>query len=1187
MTNNNPKYKTISPFDLSASDNPGAVISQPLLNGSNYDEWALNFRVALSSRKKFGFLDGSIPKPAPNSATPRANITQITTANTAAIGEPSTITESDREGLSGLTDDQWAAVQRLLNAGKSSPNMSGKNNVFWILDTGATHHMTGCLDLLEDIRDITPISVILPAGADTVTLKQGTVRLTSKLSLQNVYYVDGFHTNLISFGQLVTDNYLVGQVTDKLMILQDRTTRMLIGAGEREGEGLYRFRNMDNVTSLQTSVQDNLVLWHHRLGHPSLPVTGLIPGVCTSSTSNNSELLIKSCDTCFRAKQTRQCFPDSLNNAKESFDLIHCDLWGPYRTTAFCGSRYFLTIVDDHSRAVWLYLLPDKTLVSQQLRDFVAMIERQFSKKVKRIRSDNGTEFLCLTRFFQEKGILHETSCVYTPQQNGRVERKHRHILNIARALRFQAHLPIEYWGECVLTAGYLINRTPSILLKNKTPFEVLYGHPPGYKHLRVLGCLAYAHNIDHKGDKFTSRSRRCVFLGYPYGKKGWKLYDLEREVVFVSRDVVFQENIFPFADTDSIATPIAQRPEPPLFPVTAETDDDVVPLTPPEAEDDHIEEVTLPNIHTTPSPAVETHGRGQRTKRPSTRLHDYVVGAVTTKPLSPLSSPSPPPSSGSLYPLCNFVSIERFSPNHRKFLVALATNIEPRTFAEAMKHKHWEKAVDREIDYLIELQTWRLEELPPGKKALDCHWIFTIKYQSDGEIERHKARLVVNGNGQEEGFDYKETFAPVAKMTTVRVFLDLAAKLNHEVHQMDVHNAFLHGDLHEEVYMKLPQGFKSDGETRVCRLQKSLYGLKQASRCWFEKLSTALCAYGFKQTKPDYSLFTYVKGDVHLRILVYVDDLIISGSTSAAIQTFKDYLSTCFHMKNLGPVKYFLGIEVARNPTGIYLCQRKYATDIVEEMGLLGCRPASFPIDQNHKLALADGDFLADPETYRRLVGRLIYLAATRPDLTYSIHILSQFMHAPRVEHWFAALKVVRYIKGTLGQGILLRAESPLHLTGWCDSDYAACPLTRRSLTGYIVQLGDSPISWRTQKQDTVSRSSAEAEYRAMTEITSELRWLKALLLEFGIEHKEPMSLMCDSKPAIHLSANPVFHERTKHVEVDCHFVRDDIVAGLIKPIHVSTKDQLADILTKALGRKEFDTFLIKLGIHNLYAPT
>lgn len=291
--------------------------------------------------------------------------------------------------------------------------------------------------------------------------------------------------------------------------------------------------------------------------------------------------------------------------------------------------------------------------------------------------------------------------------------------------------------------------------------------------------------------------------------------------------------------------------------------------------------------------------------------------------------------------------------------------------------------------------------------------------------------------------------------------------------------------------------------------------------------------------------------------------------------------------MKDLGVVKYFLGLEVARSPAGFYLCQRKYASDIVAEVGMLGCHPAGSPIDQNHRLSLADGAYLADPQTYRRLVGRLIYLVATRPDLTYSIHVLSQFMNKPREEHWLAALKVVRYLKGTLGQGILLRADSPKNLKGWCDSDWGACPLTRRSLTGWIVKFGDSPISWRTQKQDTVSRSSAEAEYIAMAEITAELRGLKTLLFEFGIGHDRPMSIMCDSKPAIHISNNPVFHERTKHVESDCHFVRDDIVRGIVKPFHVSTKNQLANILTKALGKKEFDDFLVKLGIHNLYAPT
>ena len=301
---------------------------------------------------------------------------------------------------------------------------------------------------------------------------------------------------------------------------------------------------------------------------------------------------------------------------------------------------------------------------------------------------------------------------------------------------------------------------------------------------------------------------------------------------------------------------------------------------------------------------------------------------------------------------------------------------------------------------------------------------------------------------------DYNETFAPVAKMVTVRAFLAIAASKNWELHQMDVHNAFLHGDLDEEVYMKLPPGFTSSSPTQVCRLRKSLYGLKQAPRCWFAKLVSALKDYGFLQSYSDYSLFTYSRGSIQINVLVYVDVLILSANDSIALQTFKAYLSDCFHLKDLGSLKYFLGIEVARSATGIFLCQRKYTLDILSETGLLGSKPIGTPIEQNHKLGLATGDFLSDPESYRRLVGRLIYLAVTRPDLAYSVHILSQFMHQPRAEHWEAALRVVRYLKGTPGQGILLRSDSDLHLQGWCDSDWAAYPLTRRSLTGWLIFL-------------------------------------------------------------------------------------------------------------------------------------
>lgn len=403
----------------------------------------------------------------------------------------------------------------------------------------------------------------------------------------------------------------------------------------------------------------------------------------------------------------------------------------------------------------------------------------------------------------------------------------------------------------------------------------------------------------------------------------------------------------------------------------------------------------------------------------------------------------------------------------------------------------------------------------------------------------------------------------------------------------MDVHNAFLHGDLNEEVYMRMPPGFHSQQRGMVCRLRKSLYGLRQAPRCWFAKLAAALKNYGFSQSYSDYSLFTLRQHERQIHVLVYVDDIIVTGNDHAAIQNFKTYLSDCFHMKDLGVLKYFLGIEVARGPDGIFLCQRKYALDIITETGLLGAKPVSFPLEQNHNLALTDGPFLDDPERYRRLVGRLIYLSATRPELSYAVHVLAQFMQQPREAHWDAALRVVRYLKGNPGQGILLRTDCDLTLYGWCDSDWASCPLTRRSLTGWLVMLGHSPISWKTKKQHTVSRSSAEAEYRSMATTTCELKWLKGLLMSLGVHHTTPMRLYCDSHAALHLAANPVFHERTKHIEVDCHFVRDEIQNDSIIPSYVPTQSQLADIFTKALGGRHFDSFLRKLGIRNLHAPT
>ena len=427
-----------------------------------------------------------------------------------------------------------------------------------------------------------------------------------------------------------------------------------------------------------------------------------------------------------------------------------------------------------------------------------------------------------------------------------------------------------------------------------------------------------------------------------------------------------------------------------------------------------------------TPTAPAEILGRGQRTKKPSVLLRDFVTKHVhsshaLTPDYSDLSSTSTV-SGKVLYPIAQCLSDSGFSASHIAFMAAVLDSNEPKYFKDAVLIKEWCEAMQLEITALESNHTWDLTDLPPGKKAINCKWVYKLKFRADGTLERYKARLVVMGNRQKEGVDYKETFAHVAKMTTVRYLLSVAAAKEWEVHQMDVHNAFLHGDLAEEVYMKLPPGFHSYDPTKVCRLRKSLYGLKQAPRCWFAKLSTALKKLGFKQSYQDYSLFLYKNGATILHVLVYVDDFIVAGNNLGAVQKFKAQLHKCFHMKDLGKLKYFLGIEVSRGSDGFYLSQRKYALDIISEAGLLGSKPSAVPMELNHKLGSATGPLFAKPEQYRRLVGRFIYLTISRPDLSYAVHIMSQFMQKPLVAHWEATLWLVRYLKGTPAQAIILR---------------------------------------------------------------------------------------------------------------------------------------------------------------------
>nr|KYP49734.1 Retrovirus-related Pol polyprotein from transposon TNT 1-94 [Cajanus cajan] len=483
---------------------------------------------------------------------------------------------------------------------------------------------------------------------------------------------------------------------------------------------------------------------------------------------------------------------------------------------------------------------------------------------------------------------------------------------------------------------------------------------------------------------------------------------------------------------------------------------------------------------------------------------------------------------------------------------------------------------------------TWTVQPLPLGKKPISCKWLFKLKLNSDGSVAKHKARLVARGFTQQYGLDFQETFSPVAKITTLRVLLAVAASNRWHLAQLDVNNAFLNGTLAEEIYMQIPPGYSTSNTKTttplVCKLNRSIYGLKQASRSWFNKFSNTLISHGFTQSKYDYTL----KGSkaTFIAVLVYVDDIVLASPSSNMINGAKNMLQRQFKLKDLGDLKFFLGLELLKSREGIYLCQRHYTLAILEDCGMLACKPSAVPMEANLKLHTESGTKLLNPGIYRRLIRRLSYLTISRLDICYAVHKLSQFVSNPHSDHMNAVNVLLRYLKNTAGQGILFKANSDTRLHAYVDVDWGSCIDSRRSTTGFCIFLGNSLISWKAKRQKTVSRSSAEAEYRSLASVASELVWLKNLLTDFQVNTTHA-AVYCDNKAAIHIAFNPTFHEKTKHLEIDLHFVREQVSRGMLKLFHVRKFHQLADVFTKALPRNVFLSILSKMGVDNIFLPS
>ncbi|GJS66086.1 ribonuclease H-like domain-containing protein [Tanacetum coccineum] len=455
--------------------------------------------------------------------------------------------------------------------------------------------------------------------------------------------------------------------------------------------------------------------------------------------------------------------------------------------------------------------------------------------------------------------------------------------------------------------------------------------------------------------------------------------------------------------------------------------------------------------------------------------------------------------------------------PTERLNLHVSSVSPLPKSYRDAFSDPNWQNAMRDEYHALIKNKTWTLVPRPPDTNIVRCMWLFRHKYLADGTLSRYKARLVANGSTQLEGVDVDETFSPVVKPGTIRTVLSLAASRHWPIHQLDVKNAFLHGDLSETVYMHQPPGFRDSVHLDyVCLLQRSLYGLKQALRAWFQRFASYNTRIGFSHSRCDPSLFIYRQGTDTAYLLLYVDDIVLIASSES--------------------------ISVTRDSSGLFLSQKKYAVEILERAHMVTCNPCRTPVDTESKLG-ADGD----------------------PVCLY--------MHDPREPHFSALKRIMRYVQGTLDYGLQLFSSSTTDLVAYSDADWAGCPTTRRSTSGYCVFLGNNLLSWSSKRQPTLSRSSAEAEYRGVANAVAETCWLRNLLRELHT----PLS---SATLVYYLSCNPVQHQRTKHIEIDMHFVRDLVAAGQVRVLHVPSRYQFADIFTKGLHSALFKEFRSSLSV-------
>lgn len=1009
----------------------------------------------------------------------------------------------------------------------------------WYLDSGCSRHMTGVKEFLVNIEPCSTSYVTFGDGSKGKITGMGKLVHDGLPSLNKVLLVKGLTANLISISQLCDEGFNVNFTKSECLVTNEKSEVLMKGSRSKDNCYLWTPQETSYSSTCLSSKEDEVKIWHQRFGH--LHLRGMKKIIDKGAVRGIPNLKIEEgriCGECQIGKQVKMSHQKLQHQTTSRvLELLHMDLMGPMQVESLGGKRYAYVVVDDFSRFTWVNFIREKSDTFEVFKELSLRLQREKDCVIKRIRSDHGREFenSKFTEFCTSEGITHEFSAAITPQQNGIVERKNRTLQEAARVMLHAKELPYNLWAEAMNTACYIHNR---VTLRRGTPttlYEIWKGRKPTVKHFHIFGSPCYILADREQRRKMDPKSDAGIFLGYSTNSRAYRVFNSRTRTVMESINVVVDD-----------LTPARKKD----VEEDVRTSGDNVADTAKSAE----------NAENSDS-ATDEPNINQPDKKPSIRIQkmhpkELIIGdpnrGVTTRSRE----------------------IEIVSNS------CFVSKIEPKNVKEALTDEFWINAMQEELEQFKRNEVWELVPRPEGTNVIGTKWIFKNKTNEEGVITRNKARLVAQGYTQIEGVDFDETFAPVARLESIRLLLGVACILKFKLYQMDVKSAFLNGYLNEEAYVEQPKGFVDPTHPdHVYRLKKALYGLKQAPRAWYERLTEFLTQQGYRKGGIDKTLFVKQDAENLMIAQIYVDDIVFGGMSNEMLRHFVQQMQSEFEMSLVGELTYFLGLQVKQMEDSIFLSQSKYAKNIVKKFGMENASHKRTPAPTHLKLSKDEAGTSVDQSLYRSMIGSLLYLTASRPDITYAVGVCARYQANPKISHLNQVKRILKYVNGTSDYGIMYCHCSDSMLVGYCDADWAGSADDRKSTSGGCFYLGNNLISWFSKKQNCVSLSTAEAEYIAAGSSCSQLVWMKQMLKEYNVE-QDVMTLYCDNMSAINISKNPVQHSRTKHIDIRHHYIRDLVDDKVITLKHVDTEEQIADIFTKALDANQFEKLRGKLGI-------